>query len=724
MQFLYIIIITPIEKFLNFCIGPLYGVTGNYGISLILLSLLVNIILVPLYHLADKWRTEEKDIQKRMSVEIESIKKYYKGEKRYFQIKAVYRRYGYNPLYALRVSLGFLIQIPFFFAAYHFLSNYNNLNGASFLFIKNLGAPDGFLFQLNILPLIMTLLNVASGVIYSRNMTGSEKVQLHGLSILFLILLYNMPSGLVLYWTMNNVFSLIKNTIRDIKIEGRTFFKARITKISLKKSIESFAESRYIKYIIFGGLFIVADLMTFYYLCEDKSDGLARMSIFSSVVLLFVIISVISLNIMQYRIKNFREFVLFYLAMLLTTSIGLISLGRLQYVLRITTEVIPFVFYCQLFVITILLCHYFSSQRDKYGYFIFGFPSSLTKEDTKNFIISLILFNIIYFIWGPSLTVHSAPNEFFIGYIYILLWQLYFFLLALAGFYSIYFLAPQLLKKYFSFILLFFSITAIIYLIFNRRDVGLMSNFNLHVPSNLNLKSHEMFLDILCIYSMLLLSYIILKYASESVYRYIFVAVIIILLTSAYYVGDIFRIQNIQNKIDATSVHRFELTLSKERNNVLVFMLDGFSGGAMKHIQDNIPDVLDGFNGFTWYKNVVTSNTGTWGAIATLYGGNRYSVTEINSRVQQKTIREYFVEAYNLYKREFFPKGYKVKIVNPEFLSCSEIDNNAECYKTKSYGSDDLLKSGVKLKGYQIPLLVEAVTIFKAAPHTFKNYFI
>jgi membrane protein insertase Oxa1/YidC/SpoIIIJ len=111
----------PLEFLLEKIYEFSYGITGSYGFSLIILSIIVSTILLPIYNIADKWRDAEKSAQKRLQADIDVIKSHYKGQERYYSIRTCYRIYGYKPIMALRVSLGFLIQIPFFFAAYQFL---------------------------------------------------------------------------------------------------------------------------------------------------------------------------------------------------------------------------------------------------------------------------------------------------------------------------------------------------------------------------------------------------------------------------------------------------------------------------------------------------------------------------------------------------------------------------------------------------------------------------
>jgi hypothetical protein len=133
-------------------------------------------------------------------------------------LSTYYRQNHYHPIYAMRSSFGLLIQIPFFIAAYSYLSQLEALKNESFFFISDLGAPDGIVsilsLKINVLPITMTVINIIAGAVYLRGFPLKDKVQVYGMAAVFLVLLYNSPSGLVLYWTLNNVFSLIKNCLQ------------------------------------------------------------------------------------------------------------------------------------------------------------------------------------------------------------------------------------------------------------------------------------------------------------------------------------------------------------------------------------------------------------------------------------------------------------------------------------------------------------------------------
>lgn len=221
MFFLYNSIIGPVELLLEFFFRFVQVITKNSGIAVIALSFIVTLLTLPLYMVAERWQEKERFTQNKMKAGIERIKRTFKGDEQYMILNTFYRQNHYHPIMALRSSFGLLIQIPFFMAAYSFLSNLEVLNGYSFLFIKDLGSPDAALkigaIAINILPIAMTLINCIAGYIYSKGHGIREQIQIYACALVFLILLYNSPAGLVVYWTMNNILSLVKNIFYKIK---------------------------------------------------------------------------------------------------------------------------------------------------------------------------------------------------------------------------------------------------------------------------------------------------------------------------------------------------------------------------------------------------------------------------------------------------------------------------------------------------------------------------
>ena len=228
---LYSVFIYPIELILEFIFSVIYDMRNSAFLAIIGVSLVVNILLLPLYDRADRISREERDRQQAMARWVKHIRNSFSGDERFMMLQTYYRKQDYHFIYSLRSSVSLLLQIPFFVAAYHFLSNLKLLNGYGFRIIQDLGKPDGLLcigdiqsggIRINVLPILMTLINVISIMIYTKGAQKKEKLQLVAMAGLFLVLLYDSPSGLVIYWTMNNIFSLGKSVVYSQRKSNKT----------------------------------------------------------------------------------------------------------------------------------------------------------------------------------------------------------------------------------------------------------------------------------------------------------------------------------------------------------------------------------------------------------------------------------------------------------------------------------------------------------------------
>ncbi|GHT91554.1 membrane protein [Spirochaetia bacterium] len=241
---LYTLIIYPLIQIIEVVYVLFDKIFGGPVISIAGVSIAVTFLCLPLYVVAEKWQETERNTVKRLKPKIDKIRAAFRGDEQYMVLSTYYKQNHYHPVYALRNSLGILIQIPFFIAAYTYLSHLEPLNGVSFLFIKDLGIPDAVwsigAFNINILPVIMTLINCISGAIYTKGFPVKDKIQVYGVALFFLVLLYNSPAGLVYYWILNNIFSLIKNIFYKLKNPLKVLY-----------IIISFCVSGFIVYILF-----------------------------------------------------------------------------------------------------------------------------------------------------------------------------------------------------------------------------------------------------------------------------------------------------------------------------------------------------------------------------------------------------------------------------------------------------------------------------------------
>lgn len=221
LEILYSLFLRPLVLLFDLVFSLVNRSVSNPGVSIFFLSLFVNILVLPLYRRADAMQSEQRDKEEKLKYWVSHIRKTFKGDERFMMLQTYYRQNNYKPYHILKSSISLLLEIPFFIAAYRYLSGLQLLRGVSFGPIPDLSLADGMLdiggFTINILPILMTVINLISTSIYMRGHPFRNKIQTYGMALIFFVFLYNSPSGLVLYWTLNNVFSLIKNILYKVK---------------------------------------------------------------------------------------------------------------------------------------------------------------------------------------------------------------------------------------------------------------------------------------------------------------------------------------------------------------------------------------------------------------------------------------------------------------------------------------------------------------------------
>ena len=215
------LLIKPLQLLFEVVFVMANRVVGDPGLAIIALSLAMNFLVLPLYRRADAMQEEERETELRLHKGVAHIKKTFRGDERMMMLQTYYRQNNYKPTYVLKGATSLFLEIPFFIAAYAFLSNLALLHGVSFGPIRDLGAPDGLLtvagVTVNVLPFLMTAINLVSCVIFTKGSLPKTKVQLYTMALFFLVFLYTSPAGLVFYWTLNNLFSLLKTIFYKLR---------------------------------------------------------------------------------------------------------------------------------------------------------------------------------------------------------------------------------------------------------------------------------------------------------------------------------------------------------------------------------------------------------------------------------------------------------------------------------------------------------------------------
>ena len=231
---LYNITIYPIEVIYKFLYLAISRPIGSYGISLIILSIVTTILILPFMKWANSMQASEKHLQDIMKPQLDKIKEESTGSEQHTRITKLYNRYSYHPAMAIRSAAGVALQVPFLMGAYYMLSSLPDIQGQSFLFVNDLSKPDGLLWGANLLPILMTAINILSAMT-TETFAKKDKIQASIIAFLFLILLYKAPSALLIFWTCNNLWVLMGNLIPNNVYIFRLF-----PRISLKHNCDIF----------------------------------------------------------------------------------------------------------------------------------------------------------------------------------------------------------------------------------------------------------------------------------------------------------------------------------------------------------------------------------------------------------------------------------------------------------------------------------------------------
>jgi len=200
----------PMLWLLNF----FHQYSGNYGLAIILLTVLIKLVFWPI---TQKGMKSMKNMQK-LQPKIAKLRERYKDDpaKMNQEMMTLYKTYKVNPVGG---CLPMLIQIPFFFALYQVLLAAIELRHAPFmLWINDLSAPDRLWIGFDIpylhgIPILTLLMGASMYFQQKMTPTTADPTQariMQFLPIVFTVMFINFASGLVLYWLVNNLLSILQ----------------------------------------------------------------------------------------------------------------------------------------------------------------------------------------------------------------------------------------------------------------------------------------------------------------------------------------------------------------------------------------------------------------------------------------------------------------------------------------------------------------------------------
>lgn len=240
-----------ISKFLLLIMVGIHSIVSNWGLSIVLLTVIVKLCLWPL-------TTAQVRASKKMAAiqePLRALKEKYKNNPSKVQTETMklFKQYRVNPAAG---CLPIFIQIPIFFGLYYMLRTSSDLRFAHFLWIKDLSVSDTIAhfgsFPINVLPLIMgATMALQMYMTPMPSADGSQKLMFKLMPVIFLFCCYSFPSGLVLYWTVQNILTIIQQYIvskrRDMQIDQLLSAEGQLLTDSKKKNKKVSAKRTFTK---------------------------------------------------------------------------------------------------------------------------------------------------------------------------------------------------------------------------------------------------------------------------------------------------------------------------------------------------------------------------------------------------------------------------------------------------------------------------------------------
>ena len=183
----------------------LHGWVRNYGLAIIIMTLIIRSALWPLQNAATKSMRK----MAKLSPIMNELREKYKDDPQRLnqETMKLYKEYGVNPFGG---CLPMLVQIPIFFGFYGMLDKAIELRNSSFLWVRDLSQPDTVFhiagIPINVLPLVMAATQLWQMHITPKTGDPAQQRMFLFMPLIFLFICYNYASGLALYWTVQNLF--------------------------------------------------------------------------------------------------------------------------------------------------------------------------------------------------------------------------------------------------------------------------------------------------------------------------------------------------------------------------------------------------------------------------------------------------------------------------------------------------------------------------------------
>ena len=217
-----------VAKGLMMLMNWFYGVGLSYALAIIAITVLIKIVFWPLTARSTRSMKKMAAVNAKMMPEIKIIRERYKDDYQKMNMKMmeIYKKFGVNPLAQMGGCLPMIIQIPIFFGFFTMLRTAIELRGAEFLWVTDLSSPDTVMeiagFPINIMPLLMTATMFLQMRLQppSPGMDPAQQAVMKYMPLMFVFILYSASAGLCLYWTAQNVLTIVQTKMTKVEPEA------------------------------------------------------------------------------------------------------------------------------------------------------------------------------------------------------------------------------------------------------------------------------------------------------------------------------------------------------------------------------------------------------------------------------------------------------------------------------------------------------------------------
>lgn len=236
--------IKPLASWLIMGLVFLEGKIGNFGLAIILITILIRLLIWPVY--AKSARSMKR--MSKLTPMMKDLKEKYGDDPQKLneETMKLYRTYNINPLGG---CLPMFIQLPVFLAFYRMLWSAVELRHESFLWVDDLAMPDtmfmipGLGIPFNLLPILMGLTSFIQIAITPKTGDKTQQMIFMLMPVIFLVICYNFAAALSLYWTTSNAFSILQTWLMNKMPEPELKKRASSGKKSFMQRMQEQAEA-------------------------------------------------------------------------------------------------------------------------------------------------------------------------------------------------------------------------------------------------------------------------------------------------------------------------------------------------------------------------------------------------------------------------------------------------------------------------------------------------